>query len=138
MRWLGFIILLGAMTACAIHPLTRHPEPACRELYAMFQDTAHWKYDAAENIYLPSEQLERLFNRNYDCFQGLSKKEVEKMAGETVNTFLNETYGWLLLRYDINMNCRKRKTVGCKTIIFYLNVTTQEVERTLVAESDEP
>jgi hypothetical protein len=137
MRWLGFIILLGAMTACTIHPLTRHPEPACRELYAMFQDTAHWKYDSVENIYLPSEQLERLFARNYDCFQGLNRKEVEKMAGEPTSILFNETHHWILIRFKINEVCNQRKNTGCKKIIFFLN-SEGKVFRSLISEMEAP
>jgi len=103
----------------------------------MFQDTAHWKYDSVENIYLPSEQLERLFNRNYDCFQGLSKKEVEKMAGEPTSIFFNETHDWILIKFKINKICNQRKNTGCKKIIFFLN-SEGKVFRSLISEMEAP
>lgn len=103
----------------------------------MFQDTVHWKFDSVENIYLPSEQLERLFNRNYDCFQGLSKKEVEKMAGEPTSIFFNETHDWILIKFKINKICNQRKNTGCKKIIFFLN-SEGKVFRSLISEMEAP
>lgn len=137
MKILRILILLGGLSACVIHPLKRHPKADCRELYLMFQDSIHWRYDSLQQLYLPSKELETLVFENKDCFNGLNQNKIIRMVGEPTSVFYNEVYDWTLVKYIINEKCRERDPTGCKELVFYTN-PNKGIIRVVISEMEAP